>query len=285
LSVNLDDSEVETVNRQAGLGPVFVGEDALTVIDMARHYASLSGGAFDPSIGPLVRLWGIGTDAARVPDDGEIQAVLPLIGWQDIDIDREARTVFLRHSAMRLDLGAIAKGYAADEVVRILQKAPRVRGALIDLGGNIFAYGEKEGNLPWRIGVQNPVDSRGAYIGVLELRNKTIVTSGIYERFLEVDGKRYHHILSSKDGYPVNKGLLSVTIIADRSMDADALSTAAFALGWEAGAILIESVSGAEALFVFEDMTIRGTSSALENLGRFVRGEPLRNLVDKIAGY
>jgi thiamine biosynthesis lipoprotein len=269
LSANLDDSDVERINRQAGIRPAAVGEDALTVIEAALRYAVLSGGAFDPTIGPLVRLWGIGTDDGRVPEDDEIQAVLPLINWQDVDIDhgpgQEAGTIFLRRSGMRLDLGAIAKGYAADEVIRILQKAPRVRLALIDLGGNIFAYGEKEGNLPWRIGVQNPLDSRGAYIGILEVRNKTVVTSGIYERFLEAGGTRYHHILSSKNGYPANNGLLSVTITADRSIDADALSTAAFALGWEAGAALVESVPGAEALFVFEDMTIRGTSGALES--------------------
>jgi thiamine biosynthesis lipoprotein len=265
VSVNLPDSEVEAVNRQAALAPAPVGHDTLDVIEAAHRYASLSGGAFDPTIGPLVNLWGIGPDSGRLPPDDEIQAVLPLINWRDLVIDRTAGTAFLRRPDMRLDLGGIAKGYAADEAVRILKKNRRVKGAIIDLGGNIFAYGEKEGNLPWRVGVQHPLAERGTYLGVLEVKNKTVVTSGVYERFLEVDGKQYHHILSTQDGYPVSNGLLSVTIIADRSIDADALSTAAFALGWEDGSTLTESVDGAEAIFISDDLSVRGTSGAFEN--------------------
>jgi thiamine biosynthesis lipoprotein len=262
MSANLEDSEVEAINKQAGIRPVPVREDVLEVIEEALRYADLSGGVFDPTIGPLVKLWGIGSDNARLPSEEEIRAVLPLINWQDLVIDRGAGTAFLKRPGMSLDLGGIAKGYAADEVIRILRKT-RVRGAIIDLGGNVFAYGEKEGRQPWRIGVQNPQESRGAYLGVLEVRDKTIVTSGVYERFFEDGGRRYHHILSPTHGYPVDSGLLSVTIIAGRSIDADALSTSAFALGWEAGAALVESVDGADAIFVFEDRTVRGTSGAM----------------------
>jgi thiamine biosynthesis lipoprotein len=276
MSVNLPDSEVESVNQQAGMAPAPVGIDSLNVIDAALRYASLSRGAFDPTVGPLVNLWGIGPDTGRIPEKAEIPAVLSLINWEDIIIDRDAGTVFLRRPGMRLDLGGIAKGYAADEAVRIIRKNRRVKGAIVDLGGNIFAYGEKEGNLPWRVGVQNPVEERGEYIGVLEVRNKTVVTSGVYERFLEVDGKRYHHILSTRDGCPVNNGLLSVTIIADRSVDADALSTAVFALGWEDGSSLAESIDDVEAIFVFEDLSIRGTSGAFKN---FTLRDPLFRLI------
>ena len=263
MSANRAGTEVDAINKRAGIGPVAVREDLITVIESALGYAEHSGGAFDPTIGPLVKLWGIGDDTARVPGDDAIQQALTLINWRDVLVDRNAGTVFLRRPGMAIDLGGIAKGYAADEAVRIIKKAGVPR-AIVDLGGNIFAYGDKEGGLPWRVGVQNPLLNRGAYFGVLELRNKTIVTSGVYERFLETeDGKRYHHILSVKDGYPVENGLVSVTIIADTSMDADALSTAVFALGYEKGAALIESRNGVEAIFVFEDMRVRGTGGVL----------------------
>jgi thiamine biosynthesis lipoprotein len=276
MSVTLPDSEITAVNRHAGNVPVPVSPATLEVIEAALRYASLSGGAFDPTIGPLVSLWGIGSDTGRLPADREIKEALPLVNREDLLIDQEAGTVFLRRPDMRLDLGGIAKGYAADEAVRIIRQNSKVKGAIIDLGGNIFAYGEREGNLPWRIGVQNPLEGRGAYLGILEVKNKTVVTSGVYERFLEIDGRRYHHILSTRDGYPIDNGLLSVTIIADRSIDADALSTLIFTLGWETGIPLAESLENVEALCVLEDMTIRGTSGAF---GFFTLSDPLFKLI------
>ena len=281
MSVNLADSEISDVNNSAGIIPAKVHPEVLDVIESALHYAELSGGAFDPSIGPLVRLWSIGEDDARLPAEDEIRETLPLVNWRDVVVDREAGAVFLRRPGMRLDLGGIAKGYAADEAVRIIEKY-RVKSAIIDLGGNVFAYGEKPGKwpwqkLPWRIGIQNPLEDRGRYFAVMELRNKTVVTSGVYERFLEIDGKKYHHILSTQNGYPVESPLLSVTIIADRSMDADALSTSAFALGWEKGAALVEGLDGAGAVFVFDDMSVRCTKG-IEALARFTLVDPLYRL-------
>jgi thiamine biosynthesis lipoprotein len=180
----------------------------------------------------------------------------------DIEINRAASTVFLGKPGMILDLGAIAKGFAADQGALILEKAG-VKAAVIDLGGNILVYGEKPGRVfsprprrTWRVGIQDPRDTRGSYIGVLETPGKSVVTSGVYERYFTRDGKRYHHILSTETGYPVENGLLSVTVIADHSIDADALSTAAFALGWEKGAALLGK-TGAEGIFVFEDQSVR----------------------------
>jgi thiamine biosynthesis lipoprotein len=165
---------------------------------------------------------------------------------------------------MGLDLGAIAKGYAADEAARIIREARIPRG-IVDLGGNIFALGSKAGNRPWRVGIQNPLGPRGSYVGILEIRDKTLVTSGVYERYFEADGERYHHILSTRDGYPVRNGLLSVTIIARRSIDADSLSTGVFAMGYEPGKALVESLPDTEALFIFEDLRIRATAGALRD--------------------
>jgi thiamine biosynthesis lipoprotein len=263
MSSNLPDSEVARINQNAGIMPVKVEEDLITVLSAALRYAELSGGAFDPTIGPLVKLWGIGTDHGRLPEEGEIHRALGLVNWRDLVINAEAGTVFLRKAGMGLDLGAIAKGYAADEAAGIIKRAG-ILEALIDLGGNIYAVGTKSGGAPWRIAVQDPRDDRGAYIGILDLGEKTVVTSGVYERFLEIDGRRFHHILSTGNGYPADTGLLSVTVIADTSLDADALSTALFALGYGEGRPLINSLEKAEALFVFEDLSIRGTPGALE---------------------
>jgi thiamine biosynthesis lipoprotein len=159
---------------------------------------------------------------------------------------------------MALDLGGIAKGYAADKAAAIIREA-RLKRAIIDLGGNILTYGEKRDRSPWRVGVQDPLEDRGAYLGVVESGPQTIVTSGVYERNFEADGRQYHHIFSPFDGYPAASGLLSVTIIADTSIDADALSTAVFVLGYEKGMALIGSLEGIEGIFVFEDKSVRKT--------------------------
>jgi thiamine biosynthesis lipoprotein len=256
-------SEVGRINADAGIRPVQVSRDLIDVLERALYYAELSGGAFDPTVGPLVKLWGIGTEEARIPGDGEIRAALSLVNWRDVLINREENTVFLRKTGMTIDLGAIAKGYAADEAAALAEKSG-VRRAIIDLGGNILTLGERQKDTPWRIGVQDPAGERGSYLGILQVRNQSVVTSGVYERFFEAGGQRYHHILSTQNGYPVDNGLLSVTIIADQSIDADALSTTVFALGWEKGRRLIEAVPGAEAVFVFADQTIRGTGKAME---------------------
>jgi len=186
------------------------------------------------------------------------------VNWRDVETDRRRRIVYLRRKGMALDFGAIAKGYAADAAAQIAREA-NVKRAIFDLGGNIVTLGwreQKEGKepLPWRVGVQNPLGDRGAYIGVLQVHDKSVVTSGVYERFFELDGKRYHHILSTRNGYPVDNGLLAVTIVADHSIDADALATTVFALGYEQGKALIDSIPDIEALFIFDDHSVTITS-------------------------
>lgn len=260
------DSSLAMINRNAGIAPVKAGADLLEVLEQAVQYARMSGGAFDPTVGPLVNLWGIGTETERIPGEAEIEAALALVNWRDLVINKEEKTAFLRRKGMALDLGAIAKGYAADEAARIAKEGKARRG-IVDLGGNIFALGGRGSGkqaAPWRIGIQDPLSRRGEYIGVLLAADKSIVTSGVYERYFESDGRRYHHILSTKDGWPVNNGLLSVTIIANRSIDADALSTAVFALGYAEGRALIDSIAGIEAIFVFEDRSVTITDGLRE---------------------
>jgi thiamine biosynthesis lipoprotein len=285
MSANLADSEVSRINRAAGIVPVPVSPELFTVLERARYFAEASDGAFDPTVGPLVTLWGIGGDNPKVPDRKEIEAALALVNWKELELSGGAgpagetsgtdgsetnglATAFLRRRGMALDLGAIAKGFAADELVKILQEEG-TKSAVIDLGGNIYVYGtrpragsflSKAGEATkWRVGVQNPLDDRGAYAGYLELDEASVVTSGVYERFFTQNGKRYHHILDTRTGFPVENGLLAVTITAPSSMDADALSTAVFALGREKGFALAETHE-AGAIFIFEDKTIRKTS-------------------------
>ncbi|MDR1024697.1 MAG: FAD:protein FMN transferase [Treponema sp.] len=254
-------TDLDLINLNAGLRPVVVPGELLDVLEQALYYAELSRGAFDPTIGPLVSLWGIGGENPRVPGAAEIEKALDLVNWRDLVIDRTAGTAFLRRRGQALDLGAIAKGYAADQAAALLNRR-RNRRAIIDLGGNILALGKRPGQESWRIGVQDPLEDRGNYLGILRVTNKSVVTSGVYERYFEEGGLRYHHILSTGDGYPVQNDLLSVTIVADRSIDADALSTACFALGPERGLALVEALPNVEAVFVRRDRAVILSSRA-----------------------
>jgi thiamine biosynthesis lipoprotein len=258
MSLNLPDTDLVRVNTAAGFAPVNVHDDVFEVIQRALYYAEISGGAFDPTVGPLVGLWGIGGDYPRVPSQEKIYAVLPLINWRDIELDQEAKSVFLKRRGMAIDLGAIAKGYAADEAAAIIRKAG-IKRAIIDLGGNILILGKKRDNSPWMVGLQDPREERGIYLGIITGTEQAYVTSGDYEKFFESGGIRYHHIMSPFNGYPARNGLLGVTIVTRSSIDADALSTAIFVLGYEKGRALIESLEGTEAVFVFDGNSVRKT--------------------------
>ena len=262
LSANREGTNLAAINAAAGLHPVQAEPDTLIVLGEALSFAQRTDGALDPAIGPLVKAWNIGTDYAAVPTPEELESARNLVDWHSVIIDRVNGTVFLAQPGMKLDLGAIAKGYAADEIVRILQerKIPR---AIIDLGGNIIAYGKKAGGKDWIIGVRDPETSTGEPVISIPVRDASVVTSGIYERFFEADGKRYHHILDRRTGYPVDNDLLSVTIITRVSMRADALSTSVFALGPEKGKALVEGLPGTGAIFIFKDRHIETAGDAV----------------------
>ena len=267
MSVNIPSSDVSRINAAAGIAPVQVHEEVFRVIERAVFFAELSGGAFDPTVGPLVSLWNISDEDPRLPSREEIDEVLPLINWRDIELDASECSVFLKRRGMALDLGAIAKGYAADEAAEVIRNA-RINRAIINLGGDVVILGERKDKNPWRVGVQDPNREVNNFLGVLlvpaadeaESFKTSVVTSGVNERFFEKDGERFHHIFSPVAGYPVKNGLLSVTIIAANSMDADAFSTLVFVLGFEEGTALLDSFPGADAVFVLEDLTVRKTS-------------------------
>ncbi len=257
LGVDKGGSRIRALNAAAGMGPVAVGADALAIVKRDLDLSAWSDGAFDPSVGPLVKLWGIGTDHARLPSSREIADAMQLVGWKDIVLDEGRGTVFLKRRGMALDLGSTSKGYAADEVARLVLAA-QVKGAVIDLGGNVLVVGNRPDGKPWRIGLQNPFSSdRGTYLGIAQLTSMTMVTSGVYERFFvdKGSGKRYHHILDTRTGYPVDNGLMSVTVISPKSFDADGFTTTVFALGRERGMALAKA-RGIDVIVVDSDRKI-----------------------------
>ncbi len=263
MSLNISESEINQINRAAGENPVVVSGDTYDVIEKAISYGSLSGGSFDITIGPLVNLWNIGKENARVPGQAEIDEAIKQIDYKNILLNPKEKTVFLKDSGMIIDLGGIAKGYVADSLSAMFEKEG-IEHAIINLGGNIYAYGQNPNGNDWQIGIQNPEAERSDYIGIASVTNKSVVTSGIYERFLESDGNTYHHILSPFDGYPFENSLTAVSIIAGKSIDADALSTTAFALGLESGLKLLESLPDVEGVFITKDFKVY-TSSGLKD--------------------
>ncbi len=263
MSVNIKDSEISQINRQAGISPVKVSEKTFFVIEKAIQFADLSNGKFDPTLGPIIKLWGIGTEAAKVPDPEELSKLLSKVDYRKIQLNKKEQTVFLELEGMALDLGGIAKGYAADAIVNLLE-ANRVERAIINLGGNVFAFGSKDSSEPWKIAIQNAFDQRNQYFGYVKIVNKSVVTAGSYERYFEEDGVIYHHIFNVTTGFPVQTEVVSVTVIAESSIYADALSTILFTLPIERGIDLIENINGIESIFVTKENKIYLSSGIKE---------------------
>lgn len=255
VSINEAGTELDKVNDFAGISPVEVTPTTYEIVEKGLEYSKLSNGDFDITIGPLVKLWNIGLDDAKVPTQEEIDSVLPLIDYNLLELNKDNHTIFLKNENMMIDLGSIAKGYAADEISRILTEN-NVNSAIIDLGGNIYAHGIKPSGTDWNIGIQNPFNTRGDIIGVLKVKNKTVVTSGIYERYIEKDGIKYHHLLNPHTGYPFENNIAGVSIVTDKSTDADALSTIVFAKGLEEGLKFVESLPNVDAIFITTDSKV-----------------------------
>lgn len=266
LSMNDSNSEIFEINEKAGQSAVQVSEDVFPLIKKSAEYSETNKDGFDYTIGPIVNLWRIGYDDARKPSQEEIDKALPLVNEQNVELDADEQTVFLKKNDMRLDLGAIAKGYITDEAIKVFEENDVTTGS-VDLGGNIVIRGNSpsrdEGG--WNVGVQNPFTERGGIVGFLNLKDQSIVTSGIYERYLEEDGKQYHHLLSPETGYPFDNEIAGVTIISDYSTDGDALSTAVFALGLEGGLNYVNKEKGIEAIFVTKDKDIYTSDGVTDN--------------------
>lgn len=257
-------SEIIKLNEASGLGDITVSPDTFFVLEKGLYYSDLTQGKFDITVGPIVKLWNIGTDEAAVPEPEELEKAIRLIDYKKLRLNKSDNKASLDTQGMMVDLGAIAKGYAADEAGEILRNHG-IKNAIINLGGNILTIGGNINGEPFKIGVQNPFNHRGDYLGILSVKNKTIVTSGIYEKNFEQDGILYHHILDTKTGYPADNNLAGVSIITDKSIDGDGLSTSAFLLGLEKGMDFISKTPNAEAVFITKDKKVYLTEGAKES--------------------
>ena len=235
-----DKSELSAINRNAGIREVRVSPETLDIIEKALFVSEKSGGAFDPTIGPEIKLWDFLKKVK--PSDAEIRKNLPLVNYKNIIIDRTKSTVFLSRRDMLLDLGGIAKGFAADLAVQSL-KQKGISSGLVAVAGDIKAFGLKPDKKPWIVGIKNPRQKSNddEIIARVPLSDKAISTSGDYERYFIMDGKRFHHLLIPKSGYPANT-CQSVSVIADQGVMTDAFATAFFVLGPEKGLALAKEM-------------------------------------------
>ena len=264
FSRTASDSELYKLNHKQ-LTPVKGTEDTYQVSDSLAeliqkglYYSDLSDGAFDIAIEPLTSLWDFTAEDPQVPEDSLIQAALPKCDYHNISVDRVKNEITLKTDDTAIELGAIAKGYIADRLKDYLVSR-NVKSAIINLGGNVLCIGEKPDNSAFKIGIQKPFADRSETIAVMDIRDKSVVSSGVYERCFEQDGTLYHHLLNPKTGYPYDNGLIAVTIISDKSVDGDALSTTCFAMGLEDGMKLAESLDDVQAFFVTSDYEIHYT--------------------------
>ncbi|MCL1823342.1 MAG: FAD:protein FMN transferase [Oscillospiraceae bacterium] len=246
-SAKLPDSELFFINQNAFESTVIVSEELFFLLKSGLTYAELTGGAFDITLGSIVDLWGIGTNNARIPSQSEISKALENCGFEHLVLNEDEFSVRFLKEGLKLDLGAIAKGYAADEMKQVLAENG-ITSAVLDLGGNIITIGNNAGN-GWIVGITDPLIPN-EICAKLHVYDKTIVTSGNYERFFMYEDTRYHHIFDRRTGFPSDSGIISATVITDVSMTADALSTAFFVLGTEEAVKLTENLSGIEYILI-----------------------------------
>lgn len=251
-SPSLPASDVARVNA-AGGAPVEVDPETVALLKRAVQYSELSGGVFDVTVGALTDLWDVLGENPHIPSPEDIEKARTTVDYRNIVLG--GNTVALKNPDARLDLGGIAKGYIADRV-RDLLVSRGVGSAIINLGGNVLVVGSRPDGEPWTVGIQAPFEAEGQYVGTVRVRDKSVVTSGIYRRYFVLDGVLYTHIIDPRTGWPVDNELASVTIISDRSHDGDGLASACLLLGTEKGKALIESLEGVSAIFVGKDGSV-----------------------------
>lgn len=263
LSFYLPDSDISLLNNSAGKGKVRIHQETLFLLTKASEYSRLSDGVFNIMIGPLVKRWKVTSESPDIPSKAEINSLRTLIDYNDLHLFKDDCSARLAQKGQMTDLGGIAKGFAGDEVIKIYKKNG-IKSAIIDIGGNICVLGLNIDGSPWNVGIQNPRMKRGNYVGSIKLSDKAVSTSGAYERFFSNSGKKYHHIINPQTGYPSESDLISATIIADSSVETDALSTAAFILGLDKGLKLVKERKGTQAVFIKEDGSIYATEGLRE---------------------
>ncbi|GFP74445.1 FAD:protein FMN transferase [Clostridium fungisolvens] len=265
-SSSIETSDVNKINEAAGKEYVKVHPEIVKIIKTSIEYSKISNGAFDITVSPLIKLWGIGTDEERVPADSEIKDKLALVGYKNISINESDNSVKLMKAGMAIDLGGVAKGFTADEIVKVFKKYG-VNSAIINLGGSsIYTLGVKPDKTLWSVAIQNPRKEKNeGNIGIVKLNQGALSTSGDYQRFFIKDGKRYHHILDPFTGYPADAGVMSDTIridsnIPDCNMLADILTKVTFVSGVDKGMKIIDSIEGISCMAVTTDFKIYKSS-------------------------
>ena len=258
LSRTIEDSEISVLNAQK---EAELSEDTLELLEKGLYYSEISEGAFDIAIEPISSLWDFSSGEGTVPDASLIESRLPYVDYHNIQIEGNHVTL---GEGMGIDLGAIAKGYIADQIKSYLTDM-KINSATINLGGNVLCIGKKPSGSEFGIGIRDPKNTAGIKAAVY-VEDCSVVTSGTYERYIEQDGKTYHHILNPHTGYSYENELDSVTIISDVSVDGDGLSTTCFALGLEKGLELIDSMDSVWAMFIDKEGNIIYSDGFLENI-------------------
>ncbi len=255
LSRFLPESDVSRVNGSAGIQSEKVSPDTFEVLAKSVEFSRKFPETFDVTIEPLVQLWSTGKEASVQPDEVNIMQILPLVNFRDLILDPWEMTAELRFIGQSIDLGGIGKGYAGDQILEVF-KAFGIESAFSNLGGNVVTLGSKPDGAPWQIGIQHP-RQEDRLIGIVSVVDQSVVTSGDYQRcYTDIQGNRHHHILNPSTGYPSRSGLISVTVVAERSMTADALSTMLFVAGLEKGLEILRCYPAAEAVLVDEDLQV-----------------------------
>lgn len=254
FSVTMEDSEVFELNKKAGETAVHISRDTMELLSLGKDIGNETGGCFNIAISPVVKAWGFTQEEKRVPPQEELDELLRLTSPKDILLDEENGTAFLQKKGMAVDLGGIAKGYAADRVAELL-RAEGVESGFFSLGGNLMGIGRKDDGTAWKAAVANPLDAED-YVGMVEFSDCAVVTSGGYQRYFEENGKRYHHIIDPATGFPAENGLLAVVIVCENAARADALSTALFVMGLDGAVSFWKERNDFEAIFITNDEVI-----------------------------
>lgn len=232
MSMHIDTSEISKINQNAGKDYVKVSKETFELMKTAKEYSALVQGAFDITIAPITAMWGITSENPRVPAQEEIENVLPLINYEDILIDEEEQAIMLKNEGQSLDLGGVAKGASANIVTDVAAEYG-IQSGYVSIGGNMVVIGDKPDGTPYKFGIRDPRGEASEYIGSVSLKDKTMATTGGYERYFEQDGVRYIHVLDPSTGYPAESDLISVSVISEDGSLADFLSTALFIMGKE----------------------------------------------------
>ena len=262
LSTWIPASELSHVNTSAGVRPIAVSQETMMVVQGAIQVAEMTDGGFNIAIGPAVDAWRV-TEGRRIPTESELEALRPLVDLQAVHADAKKQTIFLEKIGMRIDVGGIGKGYAADQAVMAMKKSGASAG-VVALSGDIKTFGQLPGGRKFPVGIQHP-RKEGEVVAFIDLDNEAISTAGDYERYFERDGVRYHHILDPKTLQPA-RSCQSVTVIAREGMLADGLDTGIFVMGVELGMRLVEALPNVEAIIVDHEGIVHVSSGLRDRI-------------------